>query len=123
MPNYAVSCCGHPLAQINDQRPHSRLVVESDCKQIVIGGALRIDDQEVFDTPQDTVTRTWADAAVSETLWGNSVFTWVIRCRRCGKQAELSQHNLNLIADALAGGDQHDIPLGVLCDALRRLKA
>lgn len=122
MPSYVITCCDRPIARIDDDRPTGLLSIESDSKQAVIGGAPTIDDEQASETPQNVVMQTWADAAVSETLWGNGVLTWVIRCRECGKQAEMGDANFSLIADALITGAQHEIPLGVLCNTLRRLK-
>ncbi|GBE67122.1 hypothetical protein MFM001_35840 [Mycobacterium sp. MFM001] len=122
MPTYAVTCCGRLVARLDDDRPGGGLGIASapGSTALVLGMGIEINGVQPYEMSQEQVTRTWAESAVSQTVWENGHITWTIRCRECSKQAEMTETNYLRIADALLTGTQHEIPLSMLCVMLSR---
>lgn len=121
MSSYVVTCCGHAVALLMDARPEGGLSVESDSSAIVIAGEVTIDGVPPYKMRPEEVTSNWAEHKTTQTVWPDGHMSWTIRCE-CSRQAEFSDANFRLIADALKTGSQHEVPLGVLCNTLRRFK-
>jgi len=135
---YAIICCAAepvaPIAYLDDARASGgRLSVQPQASgdaQVVFatGPAFESDPPPVV--PYAASAKSWRSTTVSETLWADGHTSWVIRCLRCGRQAQLSDGTAAVIADELAAnraalacvphGDTecYLLPFGVL---LRRL--
>lgn len=118
-----MTCCDRPVAQLHDDRPDGDVTIRGDPENsaFVIGTPVEIDGAQPYEMPYQQVASGWAEYDVSQTVWPDGHITWIIRCHSCKKQAELSDTTLRRFADALAGAEVSQIPLGVACMTLSRL--
>ncbi len=93
------------LAYIDDNRPAGGSITVSaptpENKHIVSATGYN-PEVEDWRAPDKFVTDKWAEHPVTETMWNDSRFGWTIRCERCGRQAQINEVKLTVIADEAA---------------------